>query len=125
MVTAPATAKIHALLESALTYTRGAYDALGILDGHDTGKFRIWADWEHGTALLVTEIHPTQHVKYLHVFLAAGSRAALQPLIKAAWDDARTQGCQRVSFTGRLGWARSWAKELGFQVTSVCMEAEL
>lgn len=113
-------------LERALVYARGTHTAADVLAAAERGEVQIWAPWPDtpGAGIVVTEIKKSGRVTYLHFWLAAGDHDSLIPIIKTAMSWGKAHGCVRASFIGRMGWARSWARDFGFKVTGVSMETD-
>jgi len=109
-------------LQKALDLGGEAYTIQDIEDMIATGKAQMWPG---ETSVIVTEIIQYPRAKHLHLFLAGGNLEELESMLPEVIEWGKTQGCNRVSLSGRRGWERSFLRELGFKPTLVVMEKEL
>ena len=82
------------------------------------GRLQIWPA-ERGCA--VTEIIVYPRKKVLHCFLAGGELDQILDMIDSAIAWGKTQGCESLTLSGRLGWQRVLDKH-GFKPVMVTME---
>ena len=109
-------------LQKALDLGGEAYTIQDIEDMIATGKAQMWPG---ETSVIVTEIIQYPRAKHLHLFLAGGNLDELESMLPEIIEWGKTQGCNRVSLSGRRGWERSFLREMGFKPTLVIMEKEL
>ncbi len=109
-------------LQKALELGGEAYTIQDIEDMIATGKAQMWPG---ETSVIVTEIILYPRAKHLHLFLAGGNLDELESMLPEIIEWGKTQGCSRVSLSGRRGWERSFLREMGFQPTLVVMEKEI
>ena len=109
-------------LQKALALGGEAYTLQDIEDMIATGKAQMWPG---ETSVIVTEIILYPRAKHLHLFLAGGNLDELESMLPEIIEWGKTQGCSRVSLSGRRGWERSFLREMGFQPTLVVMEKEI
>ncbi len=109
-------------LQKALDLGGEAYTIQDIEDMIATGKAQMWPG---ETSVIVTEIILYPRAKHLHLFLAGGNLDELESMLPEIIEWGKTQGCNRVSLSGRRGWERSFLREMGFKSTLVVMEKEL
>jgi len=109
-------------LQKALDLGGEAYTIQDIEDMIATGKAQMWPG---ETSVIVTEIILYPRAKHLHLFLAGGNLDELESMLPEIIEWGKTQGCDRVSLSGRRGWERSFLREMGFKPTLVIMEKEL
>ena len=82
------------------------------------GRLQLW----HGpSGCAVTEIIVYPRKKVLHCFLAGGEMAQILDMIDSAVAWGKTQGCESLTLSGRLGWQRVLSKH-GFRPVLVTME---
>ena len=109
-------------IAAALEHSQGSHTVDDVLNGVESGEFQLWPG-EGST--VVTQIIKFPRKKVLHVFLAGGNQKELKEMDPYVVQWAKEQGCTAITFTGRMGWARSQMRELGFEVTHVMMSKDI
>lgn len=107
---------------AALEYSQGSHSLEDVINGIESGEFQLWPG---ETSTIVTQIIKFPQKKVLHVFLASGNQEELKEMDPYVVQWAKDQGCSAITFTGRVGWARSQMRELGFEVTHVMMSKDI
>lgn len=107
---------------AALEYSQGSHSLEDVINGIESGEFQLWPG---ETSTVVTQIIKFPQKKVLHVFLAGGNQEELKEMDPYVVQWAKEQGCSAITFTGRVGWARSQMRELGFELTHVMMSKEI
>ena len=82
------------------------------------GKLQIWPG-PKGCA--VTEVIEYPRKKVLHCFLAGGELDQILDMIDSAIEWGKTQGCESLTLSGRMGWGRVLDKH-GFKPVLLTME---
>lgn len=108
-------------IEAALEYGGATHTFDDVRDGILSGRMQIWPA-PRGVA--VTEIVLYPQKKVLHVFLYGGELDQALEMIDSAAAWAKTQGCDNMTLSGRLGWQRVLGKH-GFKPLLVTMEREI
>ena len=109
-------------VEAALEYSQGTHDAHDVLEQIAKGELQLWPGKD---TVVITQIITFPKKKTLHVFLAGGNQKELKELDPFVVEWAKEQGCSALTFTGRMGWARSEMKEIGFETTHVMMSKDI
>jgi hypothetical protein len=110
-------------ISAALEHASGTYTFEDVKQGVVEGRFQLWPA---PNSVVITEIQEYPQARWLHLFIGAGNLPELQimlPIIEA-W--GRSQGCTRISLTGRKGWERTFlTRDAGFTPTLVTYEKPL
>lgn len=109
-------------IEAALEYSQGTHTADDVLEQISTGELQLWPGQN---SVVVTQIITFPRKKVLHIFLAGGNQKELKEMDPYVVQWAKDQGCTALTFTGRLGWARSEMRDIGFELTHVMMSKEI
>lgn len=106
----------------ALQYSGGTHDLQDVADQIHNGQLQLWP--ARKTAL-VTQLITYPKKKSIHIFLAGGNLDEIVNMEDSVFSWAKEQGCDMLTFTGRLGWGRSKLKDRGYRVEHVMMVKEL
>lgn len=109
-------------IKDALEYSDGTHDLQDVADQIHNGDLQLWP--ANQTAL-VTQLIEYPKRKSIHVFLAGGNIDEIVNMEDSVFSWAKEQGCDMLTFTGRLGWGRSKLKDRGYKVEHVMMVKEL
>ena len=109
-------------IEAALEYSQGTHTAEDVLEQISTGELQLWPGQD---SVVITQIITYPRKKVLHIFLAGGNQKELKGMDPYVVQWAKDQGCTALTFTGRLGWARSEMRDIGFELTHVMMSKEI
>ena len=109
-------------ITAALEYSQGTHTAEDVLNQISTGDLQLWPGKD---SVVVTQLITFPRKKVLHVFLAGGNQKELKEMDPYVVQWAKEQGCTALTFTGRMGWARSEMREIGFETTHVMMSKEI
>lgn len=109
-------------IEAALEYSQGTHTADDVLEQISTGELQLWPGQD---SVVITQIITFPRKKVLHIFLAGGNQKELKEMDPYVVQWAKDQGCTALTFTGRLGWARSEMRDIGFELTHVMMSKEI
>ena len=109
-------------LERALAYTGGTHTLDDVWQGVIEGKFQLWIFPE---SIAITEVLEYPRCRSLHVFLAAGRMQELEALYPVLLTWAMKMGCDRMSVSGRPGWARSFLAKDGWQTSHIVITKAL
>lgn len=109
-------------IEAALEYSQGTHTADDVLQQISTGELQLWPGQD---SVVITQIITYPRKKVLHIFLAGGNQKELKEMDPYVVQWAKDQGCTALTFTGRLGWARSEMRDIGFELTHVMMSKEI
>lgn len=109
-------------VEAALEYSQGTHTAEDVLEQISTGELQLWPGKD---SVVITQIITFPRKKVLHIFLAGGNQKELKEMDPYVVQWAKDQGCTALTFTGRLGWARSEMRDIGFELTHVMMSKEI
>lgn len=107
-------------IEAALSYGGGTHTFDDVARGIYSGRMQLWSG-ERGCA--VTEIINYPRKRVLHCFLAGGEMDQILDMIDSAIAWGKTQGCESLTLSGRLGWERV-LKPHGFKPVLITMERE-
>lgn len=107
-------------IEAALAYSGGTHTFEDVRDGILAGRMQIW----HGPkGCAVTEIVEYPRKRVLHCFLAGGEMGQITDMIESAIAWGKTQGCESLTLSGRMGWERA-LRPHGFKPVLITMERE-
>lgn len=109
-------------IEAALEYAHGTHNIEDVFNQVSTGELQLWPGRD---SVIVTQIIKFPQKKVLHVFLAGGNQQELKEMDPFVVQWAKDQGCTAITFTGRVGWARSQMRDIGFEVTHVMMSKDI
>jgi hypothetical protein len=101
-------------LRAALAHDDGTYGFDDVVSGILSGHMQLW---RKGSSAIVTQVLSFPKRNVIRVFLAYGDQetlAEMEPLIEQ-W--ALAVGCTEAMVVGRKGWARSYLKRGGWQVS--------
>jgi len=96
----------------------GEYTAEELLAECAAGRMQLWPGKD---ALAITQIKTRAGRKVLHVGIIAGCGEELEQMEHAVAAWGKTQGCEAMTQTGRIGW-RKVLKHRGWHETAVTME---
>lgn len=114
--------RLQSHVEAALEYSQGTHTAEDVLEQISTGELQLWPGQD---SVVITQIITYPRKKVLHIFLAGGNQKELKEMDPYVVQWAKDQGCTALTFTGRLGWARSEMRDIGFELTHVMMSKEI
>lgn len=77
--------------------------------------------WPAPRGMAITEIIVYPKKKVLHCFLAGGDLDQIIDMIDSAIAWGKTQGCEALTLSGRMGWQKVLAK-YGFKPVLITME---
>lgn len=104
--------RLESHIAAALEHSGGTHTVEDIYIGIAMGQFQFWP---LPNSAVVTEIIVYPRKKVLNYFLVGGKMEELQELFPATKEWGKSQGCDTLMGTGRLGWARSFLKAEGFE----------
>jgi hypothetical protein len=110
------------LLKEALEYAGGTHTVEDAWKMIDEGRAELWV---FGQSVMVTQMIKTPRKMELQVWLAAGALPDMEVLEKQITEFANVAQCDRMVFSGRKGWERSFLVERGWKPTLVTLEKEL
>ena len=109
-------------IADALEYCNGTHDLQDVADQIARGELQLWPANE---TALVSQIITYPKRKSIHIFLAGGNIDELINMEESVFTWAKMQGCDMLTFSGRLGWSRSKLKQRGYKVDHMMMVKEL
>lgn len=109
-------------ISDALEYCNGTHDLQDVADQIYRGELQLWPANE---TALVSQIITYPKRKAIHIFLAGGNIDELINMEESVFTWAKMQGCDLLTFSGRLGWSRSKLKTRGYKVDHMMMVKEL
>jgi hypothetical protein len=86
------------------------------------GRMQFWPAEDSAG---VTQLLPNAHGLTLEIVLIGGKAATLERMLIAVEAWAARQGCRKVTFWGRRGWARLFPARAGYKVSRVRLEKEI
>ena len=109
-------------IEDALEYADGTFNIIDVVDGIARGDMQFWPD---KTAASVSQIIDYPRKKVLHIFLLGGDMDGAKDIERklVAW--GKYQRSRAITLTGRLGWSKSFLKDIGYQSSSISMSKEI
>ena len=108
--------RVH--IEAALAHGGATHTFDDVASMILSGRLQIW----HGPrGCAVTEIIEYPRKKVIHCFLAGGDMDQILEMIDSAIAWGKTQGCESLTLSGRMGWQRVLDKH-GFKPVLVTME---
>lgn len=113
--------KYRQQIEAALAYGGGTHLFEDVADMVAQGRAQVWIN---GDTIGVTEIIVYPRKKVLNGWLAGGNLRELMPMMPAAAEWGRAQGCEAFTIAGRPGWLKVM-KRLGFEPGLTLLEAKL
>jgi hypothetical protein len=82
--------------------------------------------WEGEESLIFTRVVQSPQKKECVIFLAVGNMPEIERLHPIVISWAKAQGCDRVVFAGRLGWAKTFlTRQKGWQAKQTLYSKEL
>ena len=105
-------------IQAALDHGGNTHTFEDVRDMILAGRLQIWPG-PRGCA--VTEIIEYPRKKVLHCFLAGGEMDQIIDMIDSAIEWGKTQGCEGLTLSGRMGWQRVLAKH-GFKPVLLTLE---
>lgn len=109
-------------IADALEYCNGTHDLQDVADQIARGELQLWPANE---TALVSQIITYPKRKAIHIFLAGGNIDELINMEESVFTWAKMQGCDMLTFSGRLGWSRSKLKQRGYKADHMMMVKEL
>lgn len=114
--------RIRYHIAAALEYSQGTHTVDDVIAQIISGELQLWPGQD---SVVITQIITYPRKKVLHIFLAGGNQKELKEMDPYVVQWAKDQGCTALTFTGRLGWARSEMRDIGFELTHVMMSKEI
>lgn len=108
----------HALVKASSIEKPYQY-LLALIDG----KQQLWVIGDN-EGVIITEIYPTLRGLTCAMPIAAGRDDHIEPCLEVIEAWARSEGCTRMEFVGRLGWIRR-LKQHAWTPISMTIEKEL
>lgn len=99
-------------IRDALEYCNGTHELQDVADQISKGELQLWPARE---TALVSQLINYPKRKSIHIFLAGGNIDELINMEESVFSWARSQGCDMLTFSGRLGWSRSKLKNRGYK----------
>ena len=109
-------------IADALEYCNGTHDLQDVADQIARGELQLCPANE---TALVSQIITYPKRKAIHIFLAGGNIDELINMEESVFTWAKMQGCDMLTFSGRLGWSRSKLKQRGYKVDHMMMVKEI
>lgn len=109
-------------IADALEYCNGTHDLQDVADQIARGELQLWPANE---TALVSQIITYPKRKAIHIFLAGGNIDELINMEESVFTWAKMQGCDMLTFSGRLGWSRSKLKNRGYKADHMMLVKEL
>jgi hypothetical protein len=109
-------------IADALEYCNGTHDLQDVADQIARGELQLWPANE---TALVSQIITYPKRKSIHIFLAGGNIDELINMEESVFTWAKMQGCDMLTFSGRLGWSRSKLKNRGYKTDHMMLVKEL
>lgn len=81
--------------------------------------------WPGFSSVIITEIVEVPRYRALNLFLAGGTLAELRAMLPEVEKFAASVGADRITLTGRKGWARSFLTDIGYVEKLVVMEKKV
>lgn len=106
----------------ALEYCNGTHDLQDVADQIAAGDLQFWPANE---TVLITQLIQYPKRKSIHIFLAGGNIDEIVRMEEDVFAWARENGCDLLTFCGRLGWGRSELKNRGYKVDHYMMSKDL
>jgi hypothetical protein len=91
------------LLLDALEYSGGTHNLEDVAMALHKDYMHLWPTNE---SVLVTEVLQYPRAKHMHVFLGAGNMDGLIYTMPYVIEQAKKDGCSKVTVTGRRGWEK-------------------
>lgn len=99
-------------IRDALEYCNGTHELQDVADQISKGELQLWPARE---TALVSQLINYPKRKSIHIFLAGGNIDELINMEESVFSWARSQGCDMLTFSGRIGWSRSKLKNRGYK----------
>jgi choline dehydrogenase-like flavoprotein len=99
-------------ISDALEYCNGTHELQDVADQISKGELQLWPARE---TALVSQLITYPKRKSIHIFLAGGNIDELINMEESVFSWARSQGCDMLTFSGRIGWSRSKLKNRGYK----------
>ena len=99
-------------ISDALEYCNGTHDLQDVADQIFKGELQLWPARE---TALVSQLIIYPKRKSIHIFLAGGNIDEIINMEESVFSWARSQGCDMLTFSGRIGWSRSKLKNRGYK----------
>ena len=109
-------------IEAALVYADGSHTLDDVRVGIQTGRYQFFSC---ETGFAITEIVTTPRKLVLSYFLAGGDLKTFEEYEPVIEQWARNEGCDRIEFTGRRGWLRSFLRDRGYGNELITLSKEL
>ncbi|NDD54301.1 hypothetical protein EBZ39_10570 [bacterium] len=109
-------------IEDALQYCNGTHELQDVADQIFNGELQLWPAKD---TALVSQIVVYPKRKSIHIFLAGGNIDELINMEESVFSWARRQGCDMLTFSGRLGWSRSKLKNRGYKADHIMMVKDI
>ena len=109
-------------IEAALHFADDSHSFSDIKTAVENGTLQFFPGL---SSVVITEIISFPRYKALNLFLAGGNAAELHAMLEEIENFARHVGVDRITFTGRKGWTRSFMVGEGYTETAVTMQKKL
>lgn len=109
-------------LEDALEYSDGTFTIIDVADGVAMGHMQFWPG---ETAAAVTQVVEYPRKKVLHAFLLGGDLEGAVELERKFVLWGKQQRCLAITLTGRMGWTKSFLKDIGYVGAHISMSKEI
>lgn len=107
---------------AALKYSQGTHEIQDVADQIAIGDLQLWSGKD---TVAITQLIAYPRKKVLHVFLAGGTQAELKQMEPYVVEWAKNQGCTSITSTGRMGWAKSEMRSIGYRPTHVMISKDI
>lgn len=114
--------KARPFIEAALEYCGGTHTFGDVVNALVNGDMQLWAT---DKAAVVTELQVFPQFMACNFFLAGGDMNELAHFQRVIGEWAKSQGCERLTITGRRGWERTFLKDEGYVTKWTTFSKEL
>lgn len=105
-----------------LEYSGGTHNLEDVAMALHKDQMQLWPGLE---SVLLTELVQYPRMKVFHVFLGAGKMTELIQMIPYVVEQAKLEGCRKVTVTGRRGWERVLARYVDSKPTHYWLSLEI
>ena len=110
------------LLLNALEYSGGTHNLEDVAMALHKDYMQLWPTNE---SVLVTEVMQYPRAKHMHVFLGAGNMDELLYTMPFVIEQAKKDGCSKVTVTGRRGWEKVLARLINCKPSHYWLSLEI
>ena len=109
-------------IEAALRFADDSHSFADVKAAVSVGDLQFWPGVH---SVIITEVVEVPRYRSLNIFLAGGKMAELDAMLPEVENFAQVVGADRITLTGRKGWARSFLIDEGYVERAVLMEKRI